>query len=42
MGMPDPLVEALFITLTVPFAYLFTITFPVTTAFALASILVKN
>ena len=40
--MPDPLWEALLITLTAPFAYAFTSNFPLLSAFVLASVLVKN
>ena len=40
--MPEPLWEALLITVTVPFAYVFTSNFPILSAFVLASVLYKN
>ena len=40
--MPDPLWEALLITLTVPFAYALTSKFPLLSAFIISSVLYKN
>lgn len=40
--MPDTLWDALAVTLLTPIAYVFTTSFPLTSAFIFANILVKN